>query len=309
MDGIKSMKKKIIYVTSLLAVITIILLTVCAVMFITSDNLADTLNELEVEVSDIPVTVLYSTVDMGDRECNALELLVSDDKYQRIDRYICKYDDRIYFIYCDPIESSDKWTWNICSVNIYGEQLIVHRSQEFISAYRYTSDSMRYSDKSSFFDRGNIVITDGTTVCVYDVEEGGVSVVAYDDYSFPDDSIKYEIIEHQEVNISKEIDGGNTTKTITLDSLKESSGSIGKLLEWSDKKTWSGESRFDTFFDSVQYVNGEIYIVCEVQNYLGETYAIVLNYDFDSEECKYVCSRFVGDRLNGDFYLVDEWHQ
>lgn len=270
------------------------------------------LDAYESEVKVLPATVLYDCVFTESGQIDADAILKKSGIDDRIRRFLCIYNDRVYFTYMsakdqNSDEADSLRVWNIASAALNGGELTVHHTALLNPVLEYGIETGAYEERSSFFKNGVIVLNDKYTVIEYDIANDSVTEFEYKNYVFPTDDIEYDITDYHTVSFAVKSDVETIHKSLTLEQLTSSAGVIGEICRSTSQKNWSGESCLKYFFSFVQYIDEEIYIVCEVMNYLGEIYVIVLEYDFNQNSCLYVDSYFIGDRPLGDFYLIDTY--
>lgn len=96
----------------------------------------------------------------------------------------------------------------------------------------------------------------------------------------------------------------NLTRELTLEDLAENNSYAQKLLELSTKQTWDGTSLTDRFFSYIKIIDQDIYIVCQVYNWNGESTAVIFRYDFSSDNVLYVSSYKTGDIVQSNYSFV-----
>ena len=119
-------------------------------------------------------------------------------------------------------------------------------------------------------------------------------------YAYPKLSIEADIIKRHTILFSD----GNKEKIFDVKQGKQSSKVFEKLCELEKKKNWQGKSYLSELFDNVQIVNNQIFIICRVLNWDGETHAIVFEYDYDSNDCKYAFHCFMDDVIGNNLNIV-----
>lgn len=270
------------------------------------------LGAYESEAEAIPAVVLYDCVFTQSGQTDVNAVLKESGINSRIRRFLCIYNDRVYFTYMSAKDQSSNEAdssrmWNIASVALNGDELNVHHTAHLDPVLEYGIETGAYEEKSAFFKNGVVVLNDKYTVIEYDITSNSVTEFEYENYVFPTDDIEYEITDYHTVSFAVKSGEETVHKSLTLEQLTSSAGVVGEICKSTSQKKLSGESCFEHFFSFVQRIDEKTYIICEVMNNLGETYAIVLEYDFTQNSCLYVDSHFIGDRPYGDFYLIDTY--
>ena len=244
---------------------------------------------------------------------NQIDVQKSIDKYFGTEKYSVKEllvikNSRVYFIYSTVIKDSDSntYAWNIASLNLYNlEDVQIHYSDCFISSINYlrsfTNDS---SERCGFYHDGNIVLTDFKNLVEYNITSGVTTEYKYDEYEYPEIKYQYEINDDNKKIIIKNVTG-TFQKEISIDDMERSK--YGKdLIKLRDKNVLGGASRLDDFFDNVMFIGGKVYLINVAYDILGDSFVVIYEYNVEEDKYYYIDSTFFGDRLNNDFYLVEE---
>lgn len=115
----------------------------------------------------------------------------------------------------------------------------------------------------------------------------------------------YEWARKDDGVVITEIETG-ITRYITLEYLADRNSYANKILELSSVKIWDGKSLTDHFFCRMKVMNGKIYFISEVMNFWGEAFAVVFQYDFESEDVKFVSWYFVNNPVDSNYDIVVE---
>jgi hypothetical protein len=197
--------------------------------------------------------------------------------------------------------------WSLASINLEGKDFKEHYSGVFMA----DSNSKRYEirnkctyayfeDKSCYYNDGKIVLTDCVKLIEYNISNGEVREFDATEYTHPKCPYDAEISNKSSISISTQTD----TRLLTFAEAASLSEEFQKLMEFDDCKTWDGKSALAMLFDSVIYDGSNIYLVCRVLNYSGETHVVVFCYQFDSNELCYCFNYFNNGVINNGFYIV-----
>lgn len=301
-----SINNKVKTILSVLVTIFIVFLVVSflflGILFLMPDQTkADKkLVTIQSEVQEIPLAMRYSTLVGEDFELDIDKVLESNGYGSDIDDCFCSYKGKVYFIFSYLDDNNEKRVWNIGSVNFDGTNFEIEYSNAFDGFYYNEATNKNNSEKSGYFKNGVIVLNDTQKVVEYDILSGKSTEFVFNEYNFIENEIDYEIVDYNKITFTK----NNEEKTLTLKELKKSNGAISEICSIYDKKTLSTETGLEYFFDSVQLIDGKVYLLCRVLNFGGHTSVVLLEYDFETNSCKYVCSEFISDVINGHYYLV-----
>lgn len=301
-----NVKNKAKFVLSVFLIVSSILIVsatlfVAILFFAPSQTKADKkLDTIQSEVQELPLAMRYSTLVGEDLELNLDKVLENNGYNSYTDESLCFYEDKVYFVFSYMDDINEKRVWNIASVNFDGTNFEIEYSNAFDGFYYNEATNKNNLEKSGYFKNGVIVLNDTQKVVEYDILSGKSTEFVFNEYNFIENEIDYEIVDYNKITFTK----NNVEKTLTLEELKKSDGAISEICGIYDKKTVSTETGLEYFFDSVQFVDGKVYLLCRVLNFGGHTTVVVLEYDFETNSCKYVCSKFISDVINGHYYLV-----
>ncbi len=307
----KSNGKAIIGVSAFLTICVVIVaivlvlasILIIAIFFIPDQTKADKqLATIQSEVQEIPLAMRYSTLVGEEFELDIDEVLENNGYEQDMDDCLCYYKDKVYFVFTSYLANDgEKRVWSIASVNFDGTGFEIEYSNVFECFYYNDATNKNISEKCGYFKNGVIVLNDNQKVVEYDIVSRKSTEFTFDEYNFFENELDYKITDNNRITFTQ----NNVEKTLTLEELKETDGAIGEICSIYDKNTFlDKDSGLRFFFDSVQFVNDKVYLLCRVLNYGGHTSAVVLEYDYETNSCKYVCSEFISDIIDGNYYLV-----
>lgn len=220
-------------------------------------------------------------------KCDVEDLLYADEN-------------RIYFIktsYSDSPLKKEKWS--IVSMDHNGNDYKIHYEDEFTDYYHTFSEINRRGYDNGICIGKKIFLKDIERTVEYDIETDTAMEISDFEYRQYEWARKYD-----EVAIT-EIETG-ITRSITLEYLADRNVYAKKILELSDVKNWDNKSLTEHFFRNIKIMNGKIYFLSEVMNFWGEAFAVVFQYDFESEDVKFVSWYFVNNPVSSNYDIVVE---
>lgn len=303
LDGSENMRRALLV---LLAIVISLFNEGCS----SRKELNDIFDAYEVETAEKVPYVCYDTLVFHDVALDFDQLLdgnISDGVFHEV--YAVR-DDMIWFGYSDATRNENgAKTWYIASVAIDGRNFQIAYSGEFCSeteadqAYVKNNTSPakeRYFTANGFYYGGKIILTDHVKTVAYDLSTGNTMEFSAADYEYPTLPIEAEIIDHQTISFCKDTE----QKIFDVETGIQTSAVFKELFELENKKNWQGKSYLSELFDKVQFVNHQVFILCRVMNRAGETHAVVFQYDFENNSCKYAFHCFMDDLIGNDLYVV-----
>ena len=274
------------------------------------------LEVVSAEDEDVPAYVVFSTVYIGNTAINLQTTLLEngmDKDSFNINEVLYVDEERIWFTYEEIIDTSREISWIIASVDHRGEDLTKHHIEIFESEnnamlYRCENNlnSSYFQNKSGFYYNGNLILTDHKRLVEYNIKTGNVISMRIDEYAYP--VCKTDVITQND-KLFLVLNGKQlqiTTSSMCQDSIVHS-----RIMdEYGNRQTWSGRPFADDYFYGVQTNGQDYYIICNIMNWSGETYALVYSYNPYENRCSFCYSQFIGDRIHdGDFYIIPEYSQ
>lgn len=246
----------------------------------------------EIETAKTIPYVYYDTLIFGDIVVDFGEILNKNECTGVFREVYVIQDDTIWFGYADVKSNENNSTkWNIASINSKSKEVNVCYSGEF---------SSQTKTDSSFYYDSKIVLTDDVKIVEYNLQTRKATEYSSKSYEYPTLLIEADIIDYHTISFLD----GNKEKIFDVKQGKQSSKVFEKLCQLEKKKDWQGNSYLSELFDNVQIVNNQIFIVCRVLNWDGETHAIVFEYDYDSNSCKYAFHCFMDDVIGNNLKVV-----
>ena len=269
------------------------------------------LNTMQPETIAQPAYVAHNTLYWENAVINFDELVKQNIGKSYFKELVVIREDRIWFVY---VKDDDRQTagelWYLASVDQNGSDLQNHFSGEFGISENASINvwegnpacrELYYEEKNAFYISDRIIMQDGVKLIEYNMETGAVIEREALQFVFPEEPIIVEIENRKEICFKQ----GGTEKRFTTDDGKKHSSAFGIMMALEKKKTAMGTGFLEYLFHNVQFIGNEIYIICEVLNWHGETHALIYQYDFETNTCRYVGNHFMNDIVGWDMYLVE----
>lgn len=289
-------------------VIMILLIVIVGVFTVLSTILPkvpmeNKLKNLSSELEEIPAVVVYENIYLNNVKTNLFSTLKTQNNDYKLLEVFAKIGADFYFAYQDSEPNSTQW--RIASVNQNGENFSLLCSISFCNEpgadeYYQRNFNADFSVRNGFYYNGKIILTDHVKLIEYTISSQSYNQYSYDEYKFPLNDIKSRIIDNETI----EFNVNNNIQTLILSEAAKSNDNINKIYLLKSKKTWDATPCLNHFFDTVQIVENDIYIIGRILNYGGETYAIVLKYNIKTNSCHYANSYYVGDIIDDDCYVI-----
>ena len=296
------MKKLIIILLATAAVFAVILSVV--IPLDTKYNLRNFFQELQSESSASYIQVLFRQF-VQDKEDNLL-FEEKDLEKGTLEIVFCARNNRVYFGYSSkvPETKAQYKIWHIASVDMQGKDFQEHYvgnlfddaviSPDFMDLSTYSD---RYERYGGFYDgEGRIFLRGNPKIICFYPDTGHVEEVE----KLPDNPYTWEIKDCQSITISD----GTTQKTITLESMAEKSACAKQIATLSSYKDWDGKSFLRHFFQEVKVVGNQVYLLCEVLNWVGARFAVEFQYDFQTEQVTYMTSQKISDTITTNYSIA-----
>ena len=267
-------------------------------------------DSFEVETTEPVAYVCYNTLKFKEKALNFNELLEENGIDGTFHEVYVIQNDTVWFGYSDAeLNENDAQQWYIASVTSDGNNLSVAYSGTFClgenadQSYVQYNNSYKeefYSSANGFYDDEKIILTDHVKTIEFDLKTLSSQEVSTQDYNFPTLPVQVEILDYETIIFCK----NSEQKTFNTETGETTSKAFKKMLELKTKKDWEGESYLAQLFDKVQMVNGQIFILCRVINWDGETHAIAFQYDFEKNACQYAFHCFMDGIISNKLYVV-----
>lgn len=243
----------------------------------------------------------FNTVHIDDEVINLDNVL--DNENYIVEQVFCVDKNKIYF--CYRYHENKKVHWCLATVDTDGSKfnIVFDESFDFDNDTRYDiSVSKDYKNRTGYFYDDKIIITDYAKLIEYNIKTAVCTEYKYADYNHPSMHLSWEFSDNDEdISFYKSTD----KVFINKDTLSSKSDVAKKIIEKNNHNIWNGDNALMCFFDSVQVVNDDVYLICRVLGYYGSTYALVFRCDLVEQEYKYAGYFFTGDVINEDeFYII-----
>ena len=277
--------KRIVKVLILFALIISVLLT-CTSCAVGKYNLKRYFDEWESEV-DMKV---YPTYDRAILRLENELFDVRDYVQGDIGEVYCIYQNQVFFSYykLSP-KGYPKQNWGIGSVSLNGENFQSYFFEDITDAessldvtyHQFAKLSEGTIKQGGMFLDGKIYLQGKNRVIVYDVQTNTITEMSESPrkmYKWTKENNQLTI-EHIDSKISK---------IITIEKMAENNAYADQILDLTSKKIIQEGYLNETFFSLVIQKNEEIYITCSVFDCAGNEYALVFQYDFETEDFSFV---------------------
>ena len=263
------------------------------------------LNEIFSETEDIPAYVLWGELYVGDSAVNIRE--ICNEKGYILEEVLCVKDGNIYFV-CDvPFE--ENWCLAIGIVNLVTLDFqIKYKEPELFLGKSYCPTYAKdYKEKNGYYYNGKIVLNNQKDVVVYSVDSGEIQRYEYIEYEFPERFVYGKCIDNHTIKLHL----GNDVRQYTLEDMAADSKGIAQLYELKDQHTYDGSSYIYDLFaseSSVQYIEDKVYIIGRCLNYIGNSGAVILEYDVEEERWIYVVGKNIplSQNIHMECYVIPQ---
>lgn len=293
-----------------LLVLTAIIMSVLMAGCSSRAHINDMFNAFEIETAEKIPYVHYGTLVVNDKTLNFNELLDANGYNATFHEVYVIQGNTVWFGFADAERNKNgSRTWHIASVTTDGTDLNIPFSNEFCSASgsvrtywrnNYCSTQERYLAANGYYYDGKIILTDHVKVVEFDLATIGSKEFLAENYHFPTLPIEAEITDSQSITFYKNAE----SQIFDAENGKQTSKAFENLYELEKEKNWQGKSYLSGLFSNVQIVNNQVFIICSVLNWDGETHAIVFQYDFEDNSCKYAFHCFMDDVISNHLYVV-----
>lgn len=218
-------------------------------------------------------------------------------------------DDIIFFGYSEERRSQNGGKeWCIATITLGQKKIDTIYRAEFCVENRsdqyYTPSSNSYSPDgyltaNGFYHNNKIILTDHVKLIEFELTTRNAVELITQSYQYPTMPV-VEIVDCETISFSK----NSQQKTFGAKEGKQTSEVFREMFKLYKEKNWKGESLLSDMFNKVQIVDNQIYIICRVMNWNGETHAVVYLYDFETNSCQYAFHCFMDDLITNNLYVV-----
>ena len=212
-----------------------------------------------------------------------------------IDPILCINNNCIYGIksYCLSKENKNRFGIDIYSINIETEQLeIVYSGEHYPRDTEQANEFVQRAENIFFYD-GAIIIKDGANITEYEIDTRQINVFDYNSYN-QNSKISWK----KEENIIK-VQNDSKEFEINIDFLANKNSEIEKIsnipndYKYDDKMK---ETFYKRFLTEENYLYGEkLYLICDVKDKQGESTAILVSCDLETQEVQFLYWYFTWD--------------
>ena len=254
--------------------------------------------DLKCETDTAPAAMVYGTLYIGEDKVYLSQICRDhSDDYTLYDT-LCVYENKAYIV-CHRSGSGDLWT--IATVDLKTEE--IEDKYDFSTTEWYEDEREKdFSLRSSYYHNGKIVLNDSVNVAEYDIKSGESTVTPFDEYNFYKPEIQWQSLDDHTIEITE----NGEAKVFTLETMAKYSEEIAKLYSFKGKEDWKGDGYVSDHIppdNNIQVINNCLYIVLSPSNYLGESFAVLLEYK--DSTWSFVSSCFAGDTAYRDSYVVE----
>jgi len=295
------MKKIFLYTITVCSCI-VILATIIGSVWIRKQLFLDGFFKDWVSQGNIPNYSMHRTVFYC--ENNQYDIYNIESTAQEI---FCINDSEIFFVHTKNIkDDSNGQLWGISSVNIETNKKTLWYSGIFTLGkedYIEYKKLSQYSDITSLcggmINGDNIYLKDSSHTVSFNIKTKEVN----EDAQMPLRRYEWTVVPNSYIEITNK--ENKSTVRIEKEQFFEKNEYANRLKELNNKKTISRYGFCDEFFCKVMLVEEKIYIVCEVFNFIGDAFAIVFEYESESDTIKYILNKRIGTRVFNDFVLTN----
>lgn len=298
-----------VIVVLMCVVLLCVIIGICAIPGIQKEcSLKNWLNQMEQETDTVPVYVTHKRrVNIDGNSFNVGDIVEEAIGTQSWDYKVVFADTRVWFVYMLRPSKGNTWTMNIASVDREGKDFQTHYCAEFVSVQNSQWSPMDircrstyYSDEWCYYYNDKIVLTDKVTLFEYDLQTSTARQYSYASYQHPICEYDCDINNRNTITISTPYGD----RIITSEDAAKISTSFATMLEIGDIDIWDQTPSLVYLFDSVQFDGNELYVVCRMHSFYGETYAVVFQYEHDTNELYYCFSQHTGGPIEENLYIV-----
>ena len=247
----------------------------------------DPYKDLKCETNTILTTVVYGTLYIGEDKVQLSKICREHkDNYVLYDT-LCVYENKAYIV-CTRTGSDGIWT--VATIDLKTEDF--EGKYDFAAISWYDDDREEdFSLRSGYYHDGKIVLNDSVNVAEYDIKSGESTIIPFDEYCFYSPGIQWSFPDDYTISITEK----EEVKSFTLKTMAKFSKAIAKLYSFKDKKIWCDSYYVSEaiVYSNVQVVNEQVYLIRSILNYVGESFAVILEYK--NGVWNYACHYYSGD--------------
>lgn len=252
------------------------------------------LNSIASESEDIPYIEAYGSLYKRKELISVYGLC--DNQHKDFSNMLCVYNNIVYFVY----EVEDAWC--VASVDMDTLEMHTHfKLENPAEIYNIWPTPGDFKKLNGYYYDGKIVLNDHKTVLEYDLTTRSTTQYSYSEYNFPVIKVYGSNIDSETIIINTE----SGEKVFTLEEISKKSSAIATIYSFKDRLNWKKRPHIIRFFseNSVQYVDGKIYVIGEMRDYYGQAYAVIFEYDEAKNKWKYITNVYTWDSAD-EAYIV-----
>lgn len=298
------MKIKKVFKIIFLVIICLIILFIPAVFIysgITAKAMDNYLKKIPSDCDHIPAYTLpwkgilyYNNDDINMPECEVVLLIFNNAA-----------------ITFHSVDIDDNYTmWELYSANLSdkNEKLLCKGKMKIEGRRKIQNNfDLDYSQRNAFYYNEKVVLTDFETLFEYDLINDVLKEYKYAEYDFPTVGMSHTFIDDKTICFEKD----GVKKSISLFDTVNSGESLKKIYDLNENSFsnfFSNKESFSEFFSNklVMYVGDKVYIIGRLLTSMGESFGILMNYDFESNKLNYLDYRYFSDIIHyDDFYCLN----
>lgn len=256
--------------------------------------------ELVSEVDKIPAAVIGGTLYWKGNTYSVYDVLQKENKDFYLGEIFCVKEERIFFSFSYPAEE----TWYMASIGTDDNDLTVHAQMNQTKGFCNAAGnrSVPYEERDCFYVDEKIVLHSRETILEYHITTKETASFASNDYRFP--TVKQTGDPTGEESFVLMLEG--KAIPFTLSEMAWSSEGISAIYGMKDKKTATGTPYLQNFIRGASFceIDHNSYLIGELLCFSGDSFAVILAYDREVNEWKYVTGYHVGGDVANNSYLI-----
>ena len=266
------------------------------------------LDKLESEVSDFPAYSVNHVVHYQGNTCDVNQVLKKASKESSILEVYAVFENRIYFGYVSPVDQGNpsfgEWAeiWSLASVSMDGTGFQTVYSGVFCNseqASKLYQSRLNYrlknAEKNGSVINKKIIFNDFDKVAEYDLVTRSCQEYDFDQYVFEEYDLQYECVSSDELRFFR----ADEEKTLLVEDVIAQSVPFAQIsaLDEDDSNIFNRMPFVRDHFEYACVTDDKTYIICDLRDYSNTAFAVVLEYDFDTNQAKYVLYQLAGSNV------------
>lgn len=287
--------RKLKFIFPILVLLIVLLIVLCNICFISNSKLED----FQTNVFDLKYIHFGNYYFSENSSVDLSGMLQKEGK--SLQQVYTQVGETLYFSY--QYEENSNVHWCIATIKNGDYKINVVCDEVFgvegLSKFKINL-SDNYEERNGYCYNNKIVLTDFSKLVEYNIESNKKVVYDYSDYKHPAENFYCNIENYNKIVVTQ----NNKTYVLTVSDLVEKNSVAKTVFDKYNNQTINGTRACEYFFDNIQFINGNIYIVCRVHRWDGCAYALVFSYDLQTENIEYLGGHYTNDLVR-QFYLVD----